>query len=215
MTKILLVRHGETCWNIEGRIQGYSADSRLTRTGILQARALGRHLATQEVEVLYCSDLGRTRETVLPIAAATGLAATFDSGLRERNYGVWEGRTFAEIERDFPEGYEAFRSRDPDFTAPGGESAVQFRDRVLAALTRIARRAGGRRVVVVTHGGVLGVMYRHAAGLPLQAARTYSMQNASINRLRYAGNRWELESWGETAHLENAAPDGVQGGSSA
>ena len=200
MTKVLLIRHGQTSWNIEGRIQGY-LDSPLTEVGLAQAEALAARLATEALDALHSSDLGRTRQTADPIVAATGLAPVFDSGLRERNYGDWEGRTFEEIKRDFPEQYERFVRRDPHATAPAGESAVQFQDRVVAALTRLARGHGGRCVAVVTHGGVLGVMYRHAMGLGLDAPRDYSIANASINRLHFDGSSWRVESWGEVAHL--------------
>jgi len=200
MTSVLLIRHGETEWNVEGRIQGY-LDSPLTDLGLTQAEALGARLAGEALDALLASDLGRTRQTAHPITTATGLSPVFESGLRERNYGAWEGRTFAEIRRDFPHEYERFQRHDPHAAAPQGESAVQFQDRIVGALTRLAGTLRGRRIAVVTHGGVLGVMYRHAMGLGLDAPRTYTIANASINRLHFDGSSWKIESWGEVAHL--------------
>lgn len=207
MTEFLLVRHGETAWNTEGRIQGYLGDSPLTEAGHAQALAVAERLARERIDRLFASDTGRTRQTTQPIEQLTGLAAVFDSGLRERNYGLFEGRTFEEVAREFPADYQSFRTRDPHYVAPGGESAIQFRDRAVAALTRLAEGLPGARVAVVTHGGVLGMMYRHAMQVPLEAKRSYSLLNASINRFRYVGGRWELIAWGDIAHLDGAARD--------
>jgi len=198
---IILIRHGETHWNREGRIQGFDADSALTSVGCEQARCVGERLVREDIHALYASDLGRTRATAAPIAAATGLAIVHEKALRERAYGEFEGHTFAEIESGFPAEYERLRSRDPHYAPPGGESAAQFRERVLAALHAIAARESGKRVAVVTHGGVLGILYREAMGMTLEAKRSYSIANASLNHFRFAGGRWELVAWGDVAHL--------------
>ena len=205
--RVILIRHGETQWNRDGRVQGYHADSPLTEEGRGQARALAGRLARERVDALYASDTGRTTETASPIGAATGLRVIRDAALRERNYGAFEGRTFAEVERDFPAEYERFRTRDPRYVPPGGESAAQFRDRVMAALERIAAGATGERVAVVTHGGVLGIAYRHAMDIPLDARRSYSLANASLNHFLYADRRWLLEAWGDVAHLSAESAD--------
>ena len=206
-TELIVVRHGETHWNVEGRIQGYSADSPLTERGHAQARALGARLKTESIEVLYSSDLGRTRQTAQPLIDAIGLEAEFDATLRERNYGAFEGRTYGEIEREFPEAWARFISRDPQFAAPGGESSAQFQARVVAAFDAVASRAGARRVAVVTHGGVLGALYRHAMKLPLDAPRSWTMHNASINRIRIKAGCWTLDHWGDVSHLPGESLD--------
>ena len=205
MIEVLLVRHGETTWNIEGRIQGYSADSPLTELGTEQAEAVARQLAREGIRRLFSSDAGRARETARPIARATGLHAFFDPGLRERNYGIFEGKTYADIEREFPADYQAIRTRDPHYVVPGGESAAQFFERIVATLTRVARFAQGGRIAVVTHGGVLGAMYRHATGVPLDAKRDFPLKNASINRLHFARGSWALAGWGDVTHFEDSA----------
>lgn len=207
--RVILIRHGETVWNREGRVQGYHGDSPLTETGVSQVRALAERLAREPVDALYASDTGRTRRTAGPIGTATGLNVIYDSALRERNYGAFEGRTFTQVELDFPREYERFRTRDPHYVPPDGESAAQFRDRVLAALERIAADADGRRVAVVTHGGVLGVAYRHALAIPMETKRGYSLANASLNHFRYTAGRWLLEGWGDVVHL----PGEIVGGS--
>jgi len=200
-TRVVLIRHGETHWNREGRIQGYHGDSPLTPAGREQVRSLGERMAREGADLLYSSDSGRTRETADPIVAATGLQVIHDRELRERAYGVFEGCRYAEVPSRFAEEYERFRSRDPHYVPPGGESAAQFRERILSALRRIAGGATGRCVAVVTHGGVLGILYREAMGMPLEAPRNYPIANASLNRLRFADGRWLLDGWGDVAHL--------------
>ena len=207
-TRLILIRHGETEWNRDGRIQGYHADSPLTANGRVQARRVAERLESERVEALYSSDAGRTRQTAAPIVAALGLDIVYDPALRERNYGEFEGRTYLEIEQDYPEEFRKLRARDPSYAPPEGESAAQFRDRIVAALERVAARAAGRQVAVITHGGVLGIAYRHATGMTLEAKRDYSMQNASINRLAYSSGRWLVEAWGDVAHLPPGSSDG-------
>ncbi|MFM9967184.1 MAG: histidine phosphatase family protein [Burkholderiales bacterium] len=206
-TKVILVRHGETEWNREGRIQGYHANSNLTETGHAQARAVAARLAGEGIDALYASDSGRTMQTAQPIATATGLALSQDIGVRERNYGIFEGYTFAEVEKVFPAEFEKYRVRDPHYSIEGGESAIQFRDRIVAAFGEIARRHIGKRSVVVTHGGVIGSMYRVATEQPLDAPRVYTTRNASVNRFKFEGERWVLEVWGDVAHLGEESLD--------
>jgi 2,3-bisphosphoglycerate-dependent phosphoglycerate mutase len=195
----LVVRHGETAWNREGRIQG-QGDSPLSERGLRQARAVAEHLARERLVALYSSDLGRARETARHLAVATGLVVRFDAGLRERAFGILEGSTWDEIGRDHPEVARALRE-DPAYAIPRGESLEGFRDRVLVALDRIARDVPAGPVAVVTHGGVLGVLYREAMAIPLGAPRTYTTHNAGINRFQYESGRWSVVSWADADHL--------------
>ena len=209
--RIILIRHGETEWNREGRIQGYHGDSALTTDGRLQAQRLAARLAGERVHALHSSDSERARQTATPIAAALEMGIAFDAALRERNYGEFEGWTYADLEQKQPEAYVKFRSRDPHYAPPGGESGAQFSERIVAALERIAAAVSGGCAAVVTHGGVLGVMYRHVNGTSPEAKRDYSLLNASINRLLYTGGAWSIESWGDVAHLSGGSGDSIQG----
>jgi 2,3-bisphosphoglycerate-dependent phosphoglycerate mutase len=209
--RLILIRHGETEWNREGRIQGYHGDSPLTENGRAQAQKLAARLAGERLRALRSSDSERARQTAAPILAVLEVDVVYDAALRERNYGVFEGRTYAELEREHPEAYLKFRSRDPDYAPPGGESGAQFRDRIVAALERIAAASAGGRAAVVTHGGVLGVMHRHANGAAADSKRDYSLHNASINRLLYAKGRWLIEAWGDVTHLGAGSGDSIQG----
>lgn len=206
MSEILLLRHGETLWNIEGRIQGHG-DSPLSAEGLAQAQALARRLAGERPDRLYSSDLGRARQTMEPIARATGLAPRIDPALRERCYGVFEGKTWPEIERNFPQEYAAHLAGDPGVKPVGGESMLEFRDRAVSALKRIAESLRGDKVVIVAHGGVLGMLYRHIMGIPLHAPRHYAMPNASINRFTYLSGIWCLIAWGDLSHIGHPVPE--------
>ena len=202
--RLVIVRHGETEWNLAGRIQGYRADSPLSANGLAQAEALGVRLAREGIDLLFASDLGRTLMTAAPIARATGLEIVREPGLRERAYGIFEGRTFAEIETGYPADYARMRVRDPEYAAPGGESAIQFYDRIVGTFARIAALSVGRRAAVVTHQGVLGVMYRHVNGLPHNEQRRPKLVNASCNHFRWVDGRWVLDEWCDVSHLPPA-----------
>lgn len=212
MTQIVLVRHGETLWNRERRMQG-QRDSPLSEIGVRQARLLGRRLRHAAFAALYSSDLGRAYQTARSIADETGHEIIEDARLRERRFGVFEGLTSAEIECSHPGEYARFRSRDPDYAMPGGESAAAFRDRCLGGLEEIARRHAGNAVVVVAHGLVLDMLYRAAHGIALDQPRAFPLLNASLNTFRYAPPDWLALAVGDIGHLSDEAVTRFEGGS--
>jgi 2,3-bisphosphoglycerate-dependent phosphoglycerate mutase len=199
-TKLIVVRHGETSWNREKRMQG-TTDTPLSEVGQAQARALGRRLAGREFAALYASDLSRARDTASIIADHTGRQLVMDSRLRERRFGVFEGLTAGEIQERFPEEYARFVSRDPDYEVPGGESARGFAGRCLGCLSEIAGRHRGEEIVVVTHGLVLDSLYRAAQGLGHGERRPVPLINASLNFFHFNAGAWRLELWGDVGHL--------------
>ncbi|MFN0298918.1 MAG: histidine phosphatase family protein [Burkholderiales bacterium] len=198
---MILIRHGETTWNRQGRVQGQT-DSPLSALGQAQARATGILLSGESIDVIVASDLGRARDTAAAIAQGTGAALQFDARLRERSYGEIEGHTWPEVEQKFPLTWERMTARDPAFAPRNGESARGFSDRVISVLAEIAAANDGRRIVIVTHGGVVGMLYRHVMHIPLDERREYALLNASINRFRYVESRWFLDVWGDVSHLE-------------
>jgi probable phosphoglycerate mutase len=200
MTEILLIRHGETLWNQQGRMQGQH-DSPLTPLGLQQARQLARRLKTVSFSALYSSDLGRAHQTARCIADATGHEIVADSGLRERSFGIFEGLTNAEIEKRYPDLHAPFAKRDPHFAMPEGESGQQFRERCVGALDRIAQRHEGETLVAVTHGLVLDALYRTACGMTLEVARGFPLLNCSVNTFRYEAGRWLALSVCDVTHL--------------
>ena len=205
-TRIIAVRHGETAWNVDARIQGH-LDVPLNGTGQWQARRLARALAVEPPSIIYASDLQRAHATGQAVADATGAPLVVEPGLRERSFGQLEGRTFAEIEAELPEQARRWRQRDPHFAPEGGETLVQLRERIAATTHRLAAQHTGGLVVLVAHGGVLDVLYRLATGQELQAPRTWQLSNAAINRLLWTPEGLTLVGWADTQHLDTGTRD--------
>lgn len=205
--RLLAIRHGETTWNVDTRIQG-QLDVGLNDTGRWQARRLAQALAGEPISAIYASDLGRAHETAQYVSEATGLAVRSEEGLRERHFGEFQGKTHTEIEATLPEQALRWRTRDPDFAPTGGESLLQLRARVVSTAEKLAARHAGELIVLVGHGGVMDVLYRAATRLDIQAPRTWALGNAAINRLLWTPEGFTLIGWADTLHLEdNAFPD--------
>jgi len=150
VTALLLVRHGETDWNADGRLQGHT-DRPLSDFGRRQARQLAEELAEERLDAIYASDLSRARETAEIVGVRLGLGVVIDPGLREKDWGTWEGLTGVERDR-------------VEFV---GESTEAHQERMLGALRRIAERHSGGRVLVVTHGGSMRRVQTAALGMAL------------------------------------------------
>lgn len=206
-TRILAIRHGETAWNVDTRIQGH-LDIPLNERGRWQAQRLARALAARDpLHAIYSSDLQRAHETARAIADATGAPLVTHSGLRERGFGVFEGKTYLEIESTWPEESERWRKRDPHWAPQGGESLLQVRERITHTLHELAARHPGEQIVLVAHGGVLDQLYRAATGQELQAPRTWQLGNTAINRLLWTPQGLSLVGWADTTHLDDASLD--------
>jgi probable phosphoglycerate mutase len=201
-THLWVIRHGETAWNAEHRIQGH-LDIPLSPTGFRQAACLAERLAHERVDAVYSSELARAWLTALPVAERLGLEVIPEPRLRERCFGVFEGLTLDEIAARHPEAFRLWRARDPAWAMDGGETGQQLIDRVTAALFDLAARHRGQTVALVTHGGVLDVAYRAARALAWDAPREHQMLNASINRLRvtFPPPALSMVEWGDVAHL--------------
>jgi 2,3-bisphosphoglycerate-dependent phosphoglycerate mutase len=205
-TRLCIVRHGETAWNAEHRVQG-QLDVPLNAVGLAQAQAIARALAGEKFDVIYSSDLSRALQTAQPLAALLDLPIQRDEGLRERHYGIFERLTYAEVKVTFPEDYARFAARDPDYAFRTGESLKDFSERSIAAVTRIADRHPGQSILVFTHGGVLDELYRSIHSIPVSAPREFGIPNCGINRLTRDAGAWNMECWADIAHLENALDD--------
>jgi probable phosphoglycerate mutase len=204
--RLCVVRHGETAWNAEGRVQG-QLDIPLSDAGRAQARHVARALPPGRFQAIYSSDLGRVVETARPSAERLGLAPQLDARLRERHYGVFQGLLYAEAKVKLPEDYRRFRERDPAYDFRGGESLAAFFARSIAALEAIAARHAGGEVLVFTHGGVLEMAYRHARALGLSGRRDFESPNAALNWIDVGGEGWRVLAWAERDHLEAALDD--------
>jgi probable phosphoglycerate mutase len=206
LTRITAIRHGETAWNVDTRIQG-QLDISLNDKGRWQAAQAGRALASESMDAVVSSDLSRAYETALAVAQPHGLTVQIDHALREREFGDFQGKTFAEIEAQHPEQALLWRKRVPDFAPQGGESLMVFRERVVQCLHRIVAQFPSQHVVIVSHGGVMDVIYREATGLDLQAPRSWQLGNASINRVLWNGEHFSLVGWSDTSHLSEGSDE--------
>ena len=200
-TRVFLLRHGQTAWNAEQRLQG-QLDVELDPVGQRQAAQLAQALADEDLAAIYSSDLQRAYSTALALARVVNLPVTQDAALRERGFGHLEGLTYAEVEELWPDDALRWRRREPDFGPGGGEPLRVFYERSVAAVTRLSLPHAGQAIAVVAHGGVLDCLYRAASGIELCAPRTWQLANATVNRLLFTGERFVVVGWDDRAHLE-------------
>jgi 2,3-bisphosphoglycerate-dependent phosphoglycerate mutase len=210
-TQVLFIRHGETDWNRIKRIQGH-IDIPLATSGVEQAQRLAERFAREardgeRLDAVYSSDLLRAQQTARPFAEVLGLPVNLKEGLRERNYGAFQGHDSDEISLRFPDEYAQWQTRDPGFTPPEGESQRVFYHRVLHAVEPIVAAHPDGRIAIVAHGGVLDCVYRFANGLPLDAPRTYALLNTSVNVVDYEEGRATVASWADVSHLGGISDD--------
>jgi 2,3-bisphosphoglycerate-dependent phosphoglycerate mutase len=207
-TRILAIRHGETAWNVDTRLQGH-LDIPLNDVGLRQAQHLAQALAQRDlIDAIYASDLSRAHITAQTIAKAVGLSVNTHVGLRERHFGAFQGRTFAEVEVELPEHAWHWRKRTPDWVPPeGGESLHTLHERIVNTVNVVAARHPGQQIVMVAHGGVLDILYRAATRLDLQAPRTWALTNTAVNRLLWSPQGLSLVGWGDTSHLDALGQD--------
>ena len=208
VTRIIAIRHGETAWNADMRIQGHT-DIPLSTIGERQAALLARSLKTRErIDAIFSSDLSRALQTATAVAQATGAPLHAHTGLRERRFGSFEGQTFKEIESRWPDAAKQWRTRTPDWAPPdGGESLLAVRERVHTTLNALARQHSGQQIALFTHGGVLDAMYRLATGQAVQAPRTWQLANTAVNRLLWTPDTLTLVGWNDQLHLEQMNQD--------
>lgn len=209
-TRILAIRHGETAWNAEMRMQG-QLDTPLNDTGRWQAQRLAAAFSDETIDAIYASDLSRAMQTALPLAQVVGRSIVAEPGLRERAFGVFEGHAYAEIDRRWPEQAMRWRMRDARFGPEGGESLHDFNQRCASTAERLAAGHAGQTIVWVTHGGVLDCLYRIATRVALDAPRTWSLGNAAVNRLLHTDQGLMLVGWGDIQHLTDADSSGSTG----
>lgn len=214
-TRIIAVRHGETAWNVETRIQG-QLDIGLNDKGRWQAERVGLALADETVARVYASDLMRAHHTALSIghhhlARHNGSTAAGEvhlhQGLRERCFGKFEGHTYADIEAQWPDESRRWRQREPDFAPEGGESPVQVMQRVERTVNALAAPHAGKQIVLVAHGGIMDMLYRLATRQTVSAPRTWELGNTAINRLLWTPEGLALVGWSDTRHLDENALD--------
>jgi probable phosphoglycerate mutase len=206
-TRILAIRHGQTAWNLDKRIQG-QLDLPLNAAGVEQALRVAEALADEPIAAIYSSDLARAVQTAMPLAQRKHLEIQRDPSLRERGFGDFEGLTFDEIAQRWPDQSVRWRRRDPDYGPAGGERLADFHDRCVAAACRLAALHLGQTIALVAHGGVMDCLHRAAVGVGVAAARTWQLDNAAVNRLLWSPQGLMLVGWNDISHLEGLTPPG-------
>jgi 2,3-bisphosphoglycerate-dependent phosphoglycerate mutase len=201
-TRFIVIRHGETEWNLQGREMG-QLDSPLTLLGNTQARRVAERLQAFPFDDIYSSDLGRASRTAEIVAQRCGRAVKYDARLRERNMGVFQGLTADERELRFPKEREDYRRMGARYVIPAGESADQCIERSMGFFGELAEQRAGQTLVIITHGGVLMGLFERVLGLPFRSANRFRRANASWNEFTREEDRWVLETWGDISHLRN------------
>ena len=209
-TRIIAIRHGETAWNVDTRLQGH-LDIGLNAHGQWQAQRAALALADEDIAAIYTSDLSRARATAQAIADQNVNPAARQvhphTGLRERGFGIFEGQTYAQINLDWPEESRRWRQRDPHFAPQGGETLTELRERVTNTVNTLASQHVGEQIVLVAHGGVMDALYRLATHVAIEAPRSWDLGNAAINRLLWTPDGLTLVGWSDTRHLDDATLD--------
>jgi broad specificity phosphatase PhoE len=191
--EIILVRHGATDWNLQGRCQG-ATDRELSEIGIRQAEAIAAELAQEPVHVVYSSDLKRAQRTAELISEPHRLPVFVEHDIRELDHGELEGLTFSEIKANYPEFLARWRTEPAEIRVPSGERLADVAERAWNGLTRIVERhARAPKIVVVSHNfPILGIVCR-IAGTPLNNYRSFHLDPCGVTRLNCDDSRnWSI-----------------------
>jgi probable phosphoglycerate mutase len=200
---IYIVRHGATDWNQSGRIQGHM-DIPLNETGRAQARLASIRLAAFRATALYSSDLLRAYETAQIIGQTTGLRVMQQPGLREINFGAWQGLSSPQIRERDPEVYAARRANPYDIAPTGAETWRHFYERAVQAVHDILVVSEAERFIVVTHSGVCTALGLRALGFDCTGKRTFDSHNCGIHTIAVQGDTWRAVALNDVTHLTSA-----------
>jgi 2,3-bisphosphoglycerate-dependent phosphoglycerate mutase len=198
--QVILVRHGETEYNAQGRLQGYSPVPLSTR-GRQQAMLVGPRVQPLRPTVLYSSDIQRAHETAAILSEYVGLPVQPCPGLREWNIGTWIDRMM----EDFYAYLTAIGAHPATHVPEGGESQVQTQARMVAQMQAWADQHAGATILGVSHGTAIDLLVRHILGLDVRQSPPYRIANASVNILRYQNEQWEIVTLNDIGHLTSLA----------
>ena len=199
-TEIILIRHGETEWNSQKRMQGHS-NSDLSSVGQAQIQALGQWMKNVPFDLIYSSDSLRAKQTAEAITQFSGNELQFDQRLREKNLGVFEGLTSEEARERHPEVFRLFKTAGSKYVIDEGESTQQLQDRALEIVNEIRIKHPEERVLLVTHGGFIRVVMKHSLGLSLETPTRFLIRNTGVFRLVWE-DKWLVSQMGGVSHLE-------------
>ena len=199
-TEIILIRHGETEWNSQQRMQGHS-NSDLSSVGQAQIQALGQWMKNVPFDLIYSSDSLRAKQTAEAITQFSGHELKIDLRLREKNLGVFEGLTSEEARERHPEVFRLLKTAGSKYVIDEGESTQQLQDRALEIVDEIRIKHPEERVLLVTHGGFIRVVMKHSLGLSLETPTRFLIRNTGVFRLVWE-DKWIVSQMGGVSHLE-------------
>lgn len=213
-TRICFIRHGETDWNLEKRIQG-QIDIPLNETGRAQALAMAFDAARYEFTTIYSSDLSRAKQTAEALAEGCNLEVKTTPQLRERHFGIFQEMTKDGASARYPEAYARYEARDIEYGFETGESLRALSERVAQAVEWLTSQHTGHTIAVVTHAGVLDILYRRATGRALHAPRDFVIPNCGLNWFHFdnqcsGGKGWHLEAWGDHHRLVDVGLESIE-----
>jgi len=201
-TTLFLIRHGQTVGNTQKIYQG-QLDTPLTQTGREQARMVGKRINQIRPDAVYSSDLGRSVETAEIACSDLDKEIYLHEGLRERNFGIFQGIGFKEAESQYPEIFAHYRGQDPDYRIPDGETQNELINRVTGALEDISKTNKGKTIALFTHGGVVGYFFAHQLGFTLASGiHAFAINNGSFSKFIYSEGAFSLQSFGDTHHMD-------------
>lgn len=199
-SQLILIRHGKTYWNNENRYQGHT-DIELNSEGLSQAYALQKRLAGTKLEAIYSSDLSRAYKTAEIISQPHGLKVLISPGLKEINFGDWEGLCYPDLQLDYPQELQIWLERPHELKLPKGETFGEVRDRAVAEVQSIMAKHFAGTVAIVSHGGTIAALLCGLLGEPLSSMWRFKQMNSAVNILNKKGSRYELELFNDTSHL--------------
>ena len=202
MTKVILVRHGQTLWNLEMKYQGH-CDVALTEKGVEQAKLAAKRLAGENISAVYASDLSRAFKTAECIAEKHNLLVTAIPSLREINFGEWEGLTFDKINNQWTEAMSKLFTHPDEIVIPGGETFREVKERSTMALAKLVTGHPNQTIVVVSHGGTIRTLLCAALNIHLNHLWNIKQDNTAINILEYYDDRVMVALVNDVHHLDN------------
>ena len=210
MGTLLIVRHGETAWNAEGRIQGHT-DIGLSENGAQQARSLGQRLADRQIDVAYSSDLKRTSETARLALGHRNVVLNETPRLREYHKGIFEGMTLTEIQTQFPDEYPKYLEKDLSYAPEGGETTRDASTRMASIFQEIKAKHLDETVLVVSHGGALRAAMVSLLGMPLEGNWSFVFGNCGLTMVDTFADNAVLRLFNDTSHINGTVHHGMSG----
>ena len=210
MGTLLIVRHGETEWNAEGRIQGHT-DIGLSENGAQQARSLGQRLADRQIAVAYSSDLKRTSETARLALGHRNVVLNETPRLREYHKGIFEGMTLTEIQTQFPDEYPKYLEKDLSYAPEGGETTRDVSTRMASIFQEIKAKHLDETVLVVSHGGALRAAMVSLLGMPLEGNWSFVFGNCGLTMVDTFADNAVLRLFNDTSHINGTVHHGMGG----